>query len=102
MNPRLVELGKRYARLATRAVVAHPRLWWLFRGPLRRQFDSLAPSWDDRRGPASVEILAARSTGSTPRRGACSTWVPGRASGRAFSPSVIPRPRSWASISRRR
>jgi SAM-dependent methyltransferase len=59
MNPRLVELGKRYARLATRAVVAHPRLWRLFRGPLRRQFDALAPHWDDRRGPASVEILAA-------------------------------------------
>jgi SAM-dependent methyltransferase len=59
MRNRLVELGKRYARLATRAVVAHPRLWRLFRGPLRRQFDWLAPEWDTRRGPASVAIVAA-------------------------------------------
>jgi SAM-dependent methyltransferase len=59
MRERLVGLGKRYARLATRAVVAHPRLWRVFRGPLRRQFDWLAPRWDAGRGPASVAILGA-------------------------------------------
>jgi SAM-dependent methyltransferase len=55
----LVALGKRFARLATRAVVARPRLWRLFRGPLRRQFDWLAPRWEDRRGPEDVASLAA-------------------------------------------
>jgi SAM-dependent methyltransferase len=70
MNDRLVGLGKRYARLATRAVVAHPRLWRLFRGPLRRQFDWLAPWWDAARGPASVAILTAALDGldAVPKR----------------------------------
>jgi SAM-dependent methyltransferase len=40
-------LGRRFARLATDAVVRRPRLWRLFRGPLRRQFDRLAPHWDE-------------------------------------------------------
>jgi SAM-dependent methyltransferase len=42
-----VSLGRRFARLATNAVVRRPTLWRLFRGPLRRQFDRLAPQWDD-------------------------------------------------------
>src|ERR671929_1451828 len=40
-------LGRRFARLATDAVVRRPGLWRLFRGPLRRQFDRLAPQWDE-------------------------------------------------------
>src|ERR687886_25339 len=40
-------LGRRFARLATNAVVRRPGLWRLFRGPLRRQFDRLAPHWDE-------------------------------------------------------
>jgi SAM-dependent methyltransferase len=40
-------LGRRFARLATNAVVRRPRAWRLFRGPLRRQFDRLAPHWDE-------------------------------------------------------
>jgi SAM-dependent methyltransferase len=40
-------LGRRFARLATNAVVRRPGLWRLFRGPLRRQFDRLAPEWDE-------------------------------------------------------
>jgi SAM-dependent methyltransferase len=59
VSERLVELGKRYARLATRAVVAHPRLWRLFRGSLRRQFDWLAPHWDAGRGDLAVAPVAA-------------------------------------------
>jgi ubiquinone/menaquinone biosynthesis C-methylase UbiE len=39
-------LGRRFARLATDVVVRRPALWRLFRGPLRRQFDRLAPRWD--------------------------------------------------------
>ena len=40
-------LGRRFARLATNAVVRRPRVWRLFRGPLRRQFDRIAPNWDE-------------------------------------------------------
>ncbi|MGH3104378.1 MAG: class I SAM-dependent methyltransferase [Gaiellaceae bacterium] len=38
--------GRRFARLATTAVVRSPRLWRVFRRPLRRQFERLAPVWD--------------------------------------------------------
>jgi SAM-dependent methyltransferase len=55
----LEEAGRRFARLATRAVVARPRLWGLFRGPLRGQFDRLAPYWDDRAGPEALLPLEA-------------------------------------------
>jgi SAM-dependent methyltransferase len=37
--------------MTTRAVVARPRAWRLFRGPLRRQFDRLAAGWESRLGP---------------------------------------------------
>jgi SAM-dependent methyltransferase len=40
-------LGRRFARLATNAVVRRPGLWRLFRGALRRQFDRLGPQWDE-------------------------------------------------------
>jgi ubiquinone/menaquinone biosynthesis C-methylase UbiE len=42
-------LGQRFARLATDAVVRWPRLWPLFRPLVRRQFDRLAPVWDQMR-----------------------------------------------------
>ncbi|HEX2045131.1 MAG TPA: class I SAM-dependent methyltransferase [Gaiellaceae bacterium] len=59
MSERLEALGRRFARLATRAVVARPSLWPLFRGPLRVQFDRLAPSWDDRRALDALAPLEA-------------------------------------------
>jgi malonyl-CoA O-methyltransferase len=40
--------------MATRAVVARPRAWRFFRGPLRRQFDRLAPGWEARLGPEAL------------------------------------------------
>jgi ubiquinone/menaquinone biosynthesis C-methylase UbiE len=40
------QLGRKFARLATNAVVSRPGLWRAFRGPIRRQFDRLAPRWD--------------------------------------------------------
>jgi ubiquinone/menaquinone biosynthesis C-methylase UbiE len=43
------ELGRRFARLVTDIVVRRPRLWFLLRGPLRVQFDRLAPRWDSMR-----------------------------------------------------
>jgi malonyl-CoA O-methyltransferase len=45
--------------VATRAVVANPRLWRLFRGPLRKQFDLLAPGWEGRRGQEWLAPLEA-------------------------------------------
>ena len=59
LNPRVETFIRRFARVATRAVVANPRLWRLFRGPLRKQFDWLAPSWEGRRGPEALAPLEA-------------------------------------------
>lgn len=50
-------LGRRFARLVTTTVVRRPRLWRLFRGPLRRQFDALAAVWERRIGPAHLDAL---------------------------------------------
>lgn len=58
MRDFLEAAGRRFARLATRAVVARPRLWRLFRGPLRAQFDQLAPVWHGRGGPETLGALA--------------------------------------------
>jgi SAM-dependent methyltransferase len=52
-------LGRRFASLATDAVVRAPWLWPLFRGPLRRQFDALAPVWDGRRSPQRLAAFEA-------------------------------------------
>jgi ubiquinone/menaquinone biosynthesis C-methylase UbiE len=45
------ELGRKFARLATDAVMRNPRLWRLFRPFVRRQFDSIASEWDTMRDP---------------------------------------------------
>lgn len=52
-------LGQRFARFVTGAVVRRPALWRAFRGPLRAQFDRLAPDWDARRGPHHLAPLEA-------------------------------------------
>jgi SAM-dependent methyltransferase len=59
VNNLTVAAGKRLARLATRAVVARPGLWPLFRRPLRAQFDALAPEWHGITGPEALAPLAA-------------------------------------------
>ena len=51
--------ARRFARVATRAVVASPALWRVFRRPLRAQFDRMAPSWENRRGPEALAALEA-------------------------------------------
>ena len=40
--------GRSFARFVTNAVMRVPRSWPLLRGPLRVQFDKLAPRWDER------------------------------------------------------
>ena len=47
-------VGQRFARLVTNAVVRRPGLWRLFRRPLRRQFDRIAPQWDQMRSPGHL------------------------------------------------
>jgi len=49
--------GRRFARFATTTVVDHPWLWRLFRGPLRAQFDRLAPVWEGRRAGDALAAL---------------------------------------------
>jgi ubiquinone/menaquinone biosynthesis C-methylase UbiE len=65
-----VNLGQRFARLATDAVVRRPALWRVFRRPMRRMFDRMAPVWDAMRMPdsfAPVEAALA-SVDPAPRR----------------------------------
>jgi SAM-dependent methyltransferase len=62
-------LGRRFARVATNAVVARPRLWGGFRWLMRRQFNRLAPEWQARRRPEAFAVLeAALSALETPPR----------------------------------
>jgi ubiquinone/menaquinone biosynthesis C-methylase UbiE len=48
------ELGRKFARVATNAVVRNPRLWRIFRPLVRKQFDAIAGSWDTMRDPAHL------------------------------------------------
>ena len=52
MNRR--ELGQKFARLSTNAVVRSPRLWRLFRPLVRKQFDAIAGDWDTMRDPTHL------------------------------------------------
>jgi SAM-dependent methyltransferase len=44
-------LGQKFARLATNAALRSPLLWHVFRPLVRKQFDSIAGTWDDMRSP---------------------------------------------------
>jgi SAM-dependent methyltransferase len=70
MRERLETAGRRFARLATQVVVARPALWRLFRSPIRRQFGSLASSWETRIGPEGLAPLGAAldRLGEAPRK----------------------------------
>jgi len=48
------ELGQKFARLATNAVLRSPRLWRFFRPLVRKQFDAIAASWDTMRDPTHL------------------------------------------------
>jgi SAM-dependent methyltransferase len=49
-----VTFGQRLARFTTDVVVRWPRLWGVFRGLTRRQFDAIAPKWNTMRMPDSL------------------------------------------------
>jgi SAM-dependent methyltransferase len=53
------EFRRRFARLTTVAVVRHPWLWGAFRGPLRRQWNRIAPTWEWRFGREALAPLEA-------------------------------------------
>lgn len=54
-----MNLGQRFARLATDVVVRQPALWRVFRRATRKQFDALAPVWDARRDAAAFAPVKA-------------------------------------------
>ena len=62
--------GRRFARVTTKAVVARPALWRVFRRLTRAQFDRLAPSWDSLRRPEAFAALelALEALPAPPRR----------------------------------
>ena len=49
--------AQRFARIVTDAVVRRPALWHVFRRPLQRMFDGLAPTWETRIGPHHLWAL---------------------------------------------
>ena len=60
--------SQRFARLVTDAVVRRPLLWRVFRGPLRKMFDGLAPTWETRIGPHHFWALDLALEGAPPPR----------------------------------
>jgi SAM-dependent methyltransferase len=55
----LETLGRKFARFTTNQVVRWPRAWPLFRWLTRRQFDRIAPVWDEMRAPEAFAPLEA-------------------------------------------
>jgi ubiquinone/menaquinone biosynthesis C-methylase UbiE len=55
----LEELGRKFARFTTNQVVRWPRAWPLFRWLTRRQFDRIAPVWDEMRSAEAFAPLEA-------------------------------------------
>jgi SAM-dependent methyltransferase len=64
------QLGRRFARFATDAVVRRPRLWRVLRPLLRFEFEQLAPAWDERRSAQAFAPYEAalERLGEAPRR----------------------------------
>jgi SAM-dependent methyltransferase len=64
------QAGRKFARFVTDTVVPRPQLWRFARPLIRRQFDSLAPTWDRRRSAeayAPIEV-ALGAVAQAPRR----------------------------------
>ena len=66
----LEALGRKFARFTTNQVVRWPRAWPLFRWLTRRQFDRIAPVWDEMRSAEAFAPLEAAldSLDTAPRR----------------------------------
>jgi ubiquinone/menaquinone biosynthesis C-methylase UbiE len=63
-------IGRGFARFTTNQVVRRPWAWRLLRRATQRQFNRLAPIWDERRGPEAFESLEAAldSIETSPKR----------------------------------
>jgi SAM-dependent methyltransferase len=63
-------LGRKFARFTTNQVVRWPSAWPLFRWLTRRQFDRIAPVWDEMRSAEAFASLEAAldSLDTTPSR----------------------------------
>ena len=55
----LEALGRKFARFTTNQVVRWPRAWPIFRWVTRRQFDRIAPVWDEMRSAEAFAPLEA-------------------------------------------
>jgi ubiquinone/menaquinone biosynthesis C-methylase UbiE len=109
-------LGQRFARLATDAVVRAPGLWRLFRRPLTRNFNRLAPEWDATRvdearlrtisaalaaipAPPARVLDVGTGTGAVARIAAV-LWPGAEITGADVSPGMIAEARRLATTSR--
>jgi ubiquinone/menaquinone biosynthesis C-methylase UbiE len=65
-----VTIGQRFARFVTDVVVRAPFLWRIFRGRMTRNFDKLAPEWDETRVSRDrlVAMIAALDAVGPPTR----------------------------------
>lgn len=64
------QLGRKFARLSTNAVLRSPRFWRVFRPLVRKQFDAIAGQWDMMRDPVHLAPYEAAlaATDPAPRR----------------------------------
>jgi ubiquinone/menaquinone biosynthesis C-methylase UbiE len=58
--------AQRFARFVTDSVVRRPAVWRVFRRPLGRMFDGLAPTWGTRIGPHHLWALDLALDGVSP------------------------------------
>jgi ubiquinone/menaquinone biosynthesis C-methylase UbiE len=111
-------IGQRFARLTTNVVVRVPGAWRLFRRPMQRMFDRVAPQWDGRRTtperlaslraalsaiPAPVARALDVGTGTgAGARVAASVWPEAEIVGVDLSTEMIAEARRLASTDRER
>ena len=111
-------LGQWFARFATVTVVRSPRLWRLFRGPLARNFDRLAPQWNTTlNSPGRLDAINAAldALGTTPRtildlgtgsgsvaRAVAARWPDASVTGADVSPGMVAEATSHATSDRER
>ncbi|MGH3002547.1 MAG: class I SAM-dependent methyltransferase [Gaiellaceae bacterium] len=114
----MLSFEQRFARLVTTVVVRVPALWPILRGPLRKNFDRLAPEWDasrvdDRRLAAMAAALDAiaeaparvldlgTGTGGVARR-ASARWPEAQVTGADVSTGMVAEARRLATSERQR
>jgi demethylmenaquinone methyltransferase/2-methoxy-6-polyprenyl-1,4-benzoquinol methylase len=62
----LETIGRKFARFTTNLVMRRPALWRLLRGPMRTQFDAIAPRWEAMRLPDTLAPFEAALEGVGP------------------------------------